>query len=45
MEVSDEAVQTMAQLPKLSHLSVPEATISQQALAELQAKKPGLKID
>lgn len=45
MEISDEAVGTMAQLPKLSHLSILEATVSQQALAKLREKKPGIQID
>lgn len=44
MELSDDVVDTLAKLPKLAHLQIPGARISNEALAEIREKKPGIKI-
>jgi hypothetical protein len=45
LELSDDAVESLAALPKLSHLSIRNGTLSEEARAELAQKKPGLQID
>jgi hypothetical protein len=45
MKLSDDVVKTLANLGRLSHLSINGSTISEQALDELRKKKPNLTID
>jgi hypothetical protein len=45
MKLSDDVAETISKLPKLSHLQIPGATISDEALAEIRKNKPGMRID
>lgn len=45
MELSDDVVDTLAKLPKLSHLSIRGSTLSQEARDRLREAKRGITID
>ena len=45
MALSDEIVDTLAKLPKLSHLQIQNVTISDEAVAKIREAKQGIQID
>jgi hypothetical protein len=45
MELSDDIATTLGKLPKLSHLQIQGATISEEAVDAIRKAKPGITID